>query len=247
MFAIRLCRTSQTLALLVPVAFALAACDSSSPESPPVVAESFQLSSTQVSSLDSSAQAIAHANPGNSELESLVDSTLLVFTTGIQAQHYAATTDLTTAPLYFVGIHRVFNQPTGSFSTWAVVGLDDPAHLANIIEVSGFAQSGTSTAPTSVSAAINSGFVNGLMLQVGTGGAVTEWRTNGGSASFVSDPAGAPCPNFTPTPRVTCAMETMHVHFTVTAASGTDGAGPRQASIPADVAVPTMRLTITPP
>jgi hypothetical protein len=48
-------------------------------------------------------------------------------------------------------------------------------------------------------------------------------------------------------PSCRSAKETMHVRFTVTATNGTNGAGPRQAFIPADVAVPTMRLTITPP
>jgi hypothetical protein len=248
MSAIRIIRSSRSLAPFIAVAIALAACGGTDTTAPAGVPESFQLTGAQVGSLDSSAHTILQANPGNSELESLVDSTLLVFTAGVQAQHIAATTDLTSAPLYFVGIHRVVNQSAnGSYSTWAVVGLDDPAHLSNILEVSGFAQSSSATAPTSVNAAIGSGLVNALMLQVGSGGAVTEWRMNAGSASFISDPAGAPCPNFTPTPRVTCAMETMHVHFTVSAANGSNGAAARQASIPADVAVPTMRLTITPP
>jgi hypothetical protein len=42
---------------------------------------------------------------------------------------------------------------------------------------------------------------------------------------------------------VTCAMETMHVTFNVSATGGTGGPGARQASVPAAIDVPAMRLT----
>jgi hypothetical protein len=69
---------------------------------------------------------------------------------------------------------------------------------------------------------------------------------NTGSASFVSDPAGGACPGFTATSVVSCALETMHVHFTAQAASGSGGAGQSQASLTTDVDVPAMRLKFTP-
>jgi hypothetical protein len=88
------------------------------------------------------------------------------------------------------------------------------------------------------------GIVNSLMLQVGTNGAVTQWNAGSGSASFTSDAPGAACPGFVATAKVTCALETMHVHFTANASSGASGS--RQASLPTDVDVPTMRLIYTP-
>ncbi|HEY5061214.1 MAG TPA: hypothetical protein VII52_06735, partial [Gemmatimonadaceae bacterium] len=200
------------------VALTAAACggsDLTSPGGP--FPESFQLSGPQVGSLDSTGQVIVQANPGNADLKSLVDSTLGALTAGVTATHIAVTTNLTSVPLHFVGIHRVFNVAS-AFSTWAVVGFDDPSHLVNLLEVSGFAQSGNATAPASVSADIGSGSVNALMLQTAAGGAITEWFANSGTASFGSDAPGAACPGFTATPTVTCALETMHVHFAFSAA-----------------------------
>jgi hypothetical protein len=153
------------------------------------------------------------------------------------------TTNLTSAPLYFVGIHRVVTHASGgSFSTWNLTGIDDPSHLTSLIEVSGFAQSTTATAPTSVSGTIGdgTGIVNGLLLSVASGGSVTEWFGSSGSVSFSSTGSTTACPNFsTATPNLTCTLETMHVHFTVNASNG------HQASITSDVDVPAMRLTYT--
>ena len=165
------------------------ACDSGIAVAPIASADKLVLTVLQVRSLDSSAQVIVQANPANGNLNSLVDSTLLVLTAGVDAKRLAVSTNLTTAPLYFVGVHRASSGPTGSFSTWTLVGIDDPSHLANLVEVSGFAQTPGIAAPTTVSGTIGdgTGIVNGLLLQVGTAGAVTEWHANSGPVSFTSD------------------------------------------------------------
>jgi hypothetical protein len=234
---------------LATVAVALSASACGSDTTGPIVnGDLLQLTGTQLAALDSTGGVIVTANPGNPDLKSLVDSTLDVLSAGIQAKRLALTTNFPTAPLFFVGIHRVFDHAsaTNSFSTWTLVGFDDPTHLVNLVEVGGFAQAPSSVAPSAVSGTIGNGtgIVNALFLQVGTGGAVTEWHASGGTASFSSDPAatGAACPGFTPTSVVTCTIETMRVHFTATAPAGTGGASAREASLPADVDVPTMRL-----
>ncbi len=236
------------LALLLGASFALTACSSTDSTTPTTPSDKLQLGAAQLHSLDSSGTVIVQANPGNADLKSLVDSSLMVLTAGVEAKRVNISTDLTTVPLYMIGIHRAFTTATGSSSTWTVVAIDDPNKLANLIEVGGFAQSTGSTPPSSVTGTIgNAGNIgNGMLLRVGNGGAVTQWRPNTGTASFSSDAAGAACPGFTPTPKVTCALETMHVHFAVTAASGTGGAGARQASLSTDTDVPAMRLTYTP-
>jgi hypothetical protein len=215
---------------------------------PTTVPDRLQLTAAQVKSLDSSGQVIVQANPGNANLKSLVDSTLAVLTAGVEARRLDIATDLTSSPLYFVGIHRAVARPTGSYSTWTVVAIDDPSRLANLVEVSGFAQNATGTPPASVSGTIGdgTGIVNATLLQVGSGGAVMEWRANGGTVSFASDAPGAPCPGFTATPKITCALETMHVRFTANAPSGTGGSGARSAALATESDVPTMRLTYTP-
>jgi hypothetical protein len=213
----------------------------------PPSGDSFVMTSHQASSLDSTGQVVVTYNPGNDNLRSLLDSTLQVFTAGITAKRVTVTTDLTAAPLYFVGIHRVLERASGSFSTWNVVGMDDPEALVNLVEISGFAQNGTATAPTSVSGAIGTGAVNALFLKVATGGAVTQWDANAGTISFSSDAPTVACPVANPTPNMTCAIETMHVHFDVTAANDASGGAERHATVATDVDIPTMRLTYTGP
>jgi len=207
--------------------------------------ETIQFTSGSVKSLDSTGQVMVAANPGNPDIRYLLDSTFTVFTAGIQAKRIDLSTNLTTAPLYFVGIHRAFGHQTNSSSTWTLIALDDPSHLGSLIEISGFAQNATSTAPSTVSGSIGTGFVNAQLFQVGSGGAVTQWHAGSGTVSFTSDAPGAACPGFTPTPKVTCALETMHVTFNVSATGGTGGAGARQASVPTTIDVPAMRLTYT--
>lgn len=220
--------------------------DSTSPTTPP---DTLLLSGDVLKSLDSSAHAVEQANPGNADLQALVDSSLLALNAGITAKRLDVSTDLTNAPLYFVGVHRAINQSSGgAFSTWTLVGFDDPKHLTTLVEVSGFAQAGSGGAPSSVTATIGdgTGIVNGRFFHVGDDGSVIEWIPTAGSASFASDaPAGA-CPGFTPTSTITCALETLHTHFAATAPSGSGGAGARQASVATDVGVPAMRLTYTP-
>ena len=144
------------------------------------------LTTAQVQSLDSTGHVIVQANPTNADLKSLVDSTLLVLTAGVEAKRLSVSTDLTTAPLYFVGVHRAVSRTTGSYSTWTLVGFDSPSQLANLVEVSGFAQSAGSTVPTSVSGTIGdgTGVVNSMLLQVAGGGSVTQWRATTGTASL---------------------------------------------------------------
>ena len=235
--------------LLAGLTFSLACAGCNSDNtSPTSSSDTLVLTSALVKSLDSVAQVIVQANPGNADLKALVDSTLLVLTAGVEARRLDVATDLTSAPLYFVGVHRAVVRPTASFSTWTLVGFDDPAHLTNIIEVSGFAQSGGSTPPSSVNGTIGNGtgIVNALLLQVGSGGAVTQWNANTGPVSFISDDPGAACPGFTPAPKVTCALETMHVTFSANAAAGSGGASARHATLSANPTVPAMRLTFTP-
>ena len=228
------------------VVSALAACGGNDATAPDTASDVLQLTTKQVGALDSTGQVITQANPGNATLKALVDSTLLVLTAGVQAKRLDINTDLTAKPLYFVGVHRAISGVNGAFSTWTLVGMDDPSKLTSLVEVSGFA-SATGAPPTSVSGTIGDGggIVNGMLLAVGNGGAVTEWRATSGTASFVSDAPGAACPNFTPSANVTCQLETMHVHFTMIAPSGSGGAGARHAAVGVDVDVPAMRLTYT--
>lgn len=225
----------------------LTACGDSDNNTGPTSTDTIVLTGDVVKAMDSTAQALVKANPTNADLKALVDSTLMVLTAGVQARRIDVSTDLTTAPLYFVGVHRVFTN--SSSATWTLVGFDDPTHLTNLVEVSGFAQASSGASPSSVTGTIGSGLgtVNAFLLQVAATGAVTEWRTNTGTATLSSDAAGAACPNFTPTSVVACALETMHAQFSVNAASGTNGATARHASVSTTVDVPAIRLTFTPP
>lgn len=241
MLAGRRTATSMVAALVV-----VAACGGTDTAGPNPIPDQLVLTDAQVHSLDSTGRTIEQANPTDGTLKSLVDSTLLVLTSGVVAKRVDVATDLTADPLYFVAIHRVYERATGgSFSTWNLVGMNDPTHLTSLVEASGFAQSGTATAPASVSGSIGdgTGTVNGLLLSVGTGGSVTEWFAGSGNASFVSGAPGVACPAFPATPHVTCALESVRVHFSANATSGSGGAGARHAMVAADVDVPGLRLT----
>jgi hypothetical protein len=242
-----LARQHSRLVLRWSVVAVIAGC-SADGTLPTTVPDTLQLTAAQVNSLDSTAQVIVQANPGNANLKALADSTLGVLTAGVEAKRVDIATNLTAAPLYLVGIHRAAAHSTGSWSTWTLVAIDDPSRLANLIEVSGFAQTAGATPPASVSGVIGdgTGIANATLLQVGAGGSVTEWRASTGTVSFSSDAPGAPCSGITATPHITCALETMHVHFTANAAGGSGGAGARQAALSIDTDVPAMRLTYTP-
>jgi hypothetical protein len=225
----------------------VAACSNSDPTSTEPAPDVFQLTTKQLGALDSTGQVITQANPGNGTLKSLVDSTLLILTAGVEARRLDVTTNLTTKSLYFVGVHRAVTRASGSFSTWTLVGMDDPEKLTSLVEVAGFAQSSSGTAPTSVSGTIGdgTGIVNGTLLLVGNAGAVTEWRAATGTVSFSSTATSTACPNFPPSGNITCTLETMRVRFTMSAPSGTGGSGARSATVATEVDVPAMRLSYT--
>lgn len=230
------------------LALLFAACSSKGGVGPSLAPDVLQLTAAQVESLQTRAQQIAHANQGDPDLTSLVDSTLMVLMAGVQAKRVAIETNLTTAPLYLVGIHRAVTHTQGAFSTWTLVAFDDPSQLSYLIVVSGFARGTQSTPPPGVTGTIGdgSGAANAMFLQVGAGGAVTKWHAVSGTSSFTSDLAKAACPGFVATPVVSCALDTMHVRFTASALSGSGGAGARQATLSSDADVPAIRLTYTP-
>jgi hypothetical protein len=226
------------------------ACGGSESTGPQNTPDKIVLTGGQVHSLDSAGQAIVAANPGNATLKAIVDSTLQALTVGAVLTRLDVSTNVTTAPLYFIGIHRTASLTNHSYSTWNVVGFDDPAHLTVLVEVSGFAENGTSTPPTSVSGTIGdgSGIVNGHFIQVGSGGSITMWDAGSGTASFHSDASTGSCPNFTPpNPGLSCSLETTHLQFSATAASGSGGAGSRQASLASEAAVSAMKMIYVAP
>jgi hypothetical protein len=235
------------LAVSLALAALIAACSSSDPAAPVDTVDVLQLTTKQIGSLDSTGRVITQANPGNGTLKSLVDSTLLVLTAGVEAKRLDVTTNLTTKPLYFVGVHRAVSRGASAFSTWTLVGMDDPSKLTSLVEVSGFAQTANGIPPASVSGTIGdgTGLVNGLLLDVATGGAVTQWSANTGTVSFSSIASGTACPNFPPSGTIACTLETMRVRFTMNAPGGTGSASARSAAVSTDVDVPTMRLTYT--
>jgi hypothetical protein len=231
-------------ALVCVVAMACGGSDSTGPQNG---ADKIVLTGGQVHALDSAGQAIVAANPGNPTLKAIVDSTLQALTVGAELRRLDVTTNITTKPLYFIGIHRTASFSNHSYSTWNVVGFDDPSHLTVLVEVSGFAENGTSTPPTNVSGTIGdgTGIVNAHFIEVGSGGSVTMWDAGTGTASFRSDAPTGACPNFTPpNPGLTCQLETTNLVFAATASSA---AGSRQASLSSEAAVSAMKMIYVAP
>jgi hypothetical protein len=239
-----------TKVLFATALLAAIACNDNNPTGSegPTGAE-FTLSQAQVSALIARADQLADANPTNPAMRSLVDSTLLALQAGVVMKRVDVQTDLTTAPLYFIGIHRVIQQPDGgSFSTWTLVGIEDPTDFTTVVQVTGFAQSTTSTAPSSVSGTIGdgTGIVNGRLLQVGAGNVLKTWNYSTGNASFTSEPPTGACPNGNPEQWTVCTLENVRVTFSITATESLTSSFARHASVNTEVSVPTIRLTYTP-
>lgn len=215
---------------------AVGACNKGDLTNPAPPADQIVFTPAQINSLDSTGQALKQNNSTDPTVKALVDSTLLVLTSGVVAKRLDVTTDLTSAPLYFVGVHRVYTGSASS-STWTVVGMDNPSHLTSIVEVGAFSPSNTE----SVSGPL-SDVLNGLLLSVSSAGTVTEWFASSGTASIASNASATPCPNFPATPHITCTLETMHVSFSIAGSSTSPTNGSRQATV-VPVDVPAMRLT----
>jgi len=226
----------------------LIGCGGDDPTQPaPPTGDTFILTSAQVNAMTDRAETVEQSNPGSTSFKSFVDSTLLALQAGVTMKRLDVTTNLTTAPLYFIGIHRVVNQSSGgSFSTWTLIGFEDPSAFANVVEVSGFAQSSTSTAPSTVSGPIGNTIMNAQLLQVQPNNTIAVWNYSTGSASFASDAPTGACPNGSPQPKLTCSIENMTVTFNVTAAQSASSNITRSASVPVSVTVPALRLTYTP-
>jgi hypothetical protein len=219
------------------------------PASPGPTGDEFTLSQAQFDAMVGRGDAVADANPGNASLRSFVDSTLQALQAGVQMQHLDVSTNLTDRPLYFIGIHRIVNQSGGtSFSTWTLIGFEDPANFKSVVETSGFAESSSGTAPSSLSGTIGdgTGVVNGQLLLIDDDGSVATFNYSSGTASFSSDAPSGACPQTNPAPATVCSLETMHVTFNVSATQAATGSTERHASIATEMTVPAMRLTYTP-
>ena len=117
-------RSGQFAVLVGSFAAALlaAACGHDS-TSPFVPSDVVTLTTAQLHALDSAVQIAVTSNPGNTDLKILLDSAVEALTVGVQAKRLDVSTDLTSAPLFFVGIHRAYSVAGGTpFSTWTVLG-----------------------------------------------------------------------------------------------------------------------------
>jgi hypothetical protein len=240
---------SSVLLAAAAISFSFACGNDAQSSTEPPSGDQFTLSSAQFNAMVDRGEALADDNPGNASLRSFVDSTLQALQAGVEMKRLDVVTNLTDKPLYFIGIHRVSNQANGSsFSTWTLIGFEDPANFTSVVQTSGFAQSSTGTAPSSVSGPIGdgSGIINGQLLLIGANGTVSTFNYSSGSASFRSDAQGAQCPKINPSPATVCTIETMHVTFTVSATQSPTGSLMKQASVTTEVSVPAMRLTYTP-
>jgi hypothetical protein len=210
---------------------------------PPVSTDLLVLSAHQLSALDSTGQVIQESNPSNTTVRTLNDSVLTALAAGVALKHVDLVTDVTTAPLYFIGIHRVINHAGGgSSATWTVIGLDAPEDLTAMIEAGGYAEGGATAAPSTMSGQIGDTFVNARFWRVAAGGALTEWIGGPGSISFASSAATGNCPTASTVAHIVCETETMTVSMNVTGSSGTST---RQASM-SSIQIPAIRLTYTP-
>ena len=222
----------------------LAGC-TKDPSSPRPTPGTIELTGAQAATVTSR---IELAVTSNADLAWLADSVQLVITSGATAKRIAVTTDFDVDEYFAVSLQRKRSAGANSFSTFHLIGFDDPTNPTHFVVISGYASdadasppllaSGTFDAPgTSVS-------VNGYLIGL-ENSMVRTWRATAGSASLATGggSAGA-CVGFPATDGVTCAEGEIQVSFSITETheENADFGEARTASL-VSVAVPGIVLT----
>jgi hypothetical protein len=219
-------------ATLAALSSVLVACGEAS--SPMTDGSKIQLTSSQAALLVSRVSQIAPVHP---ELSWLADSISLVLKSGAFADRIEVVTELGDGPFYAVGLQRAIKTSHAS-ATFDLIAFDDPSNPTNFIIVDGWSQSSNSMPPSSVSGPF--GYttnlqVSGHLFHV-SGSAVTAWRAESGTASFVAGALGGACDGFQETGIVTCTQSALQSTFSIEVARHDDGAQPsdtRSASLSA--------------
>jgi hypothetical protein len=179
-------------------------------------------------------------------LSALADTIQFVVKSGAEVQRIDVTTSFGVTSYWTVSLHRTHSGPSQSWSTFHVIGFDDPSDPTEFLILGGFSQVAGTTAPTSISGSIGSNAsssLTGHFFGV-IGDQVGMWNASGGTVSMTATSTAGACPNFT-AQGMTCAKSSMATTFSITqtVTGGAPATGQRTGSA-SDATVPGVRLSM---
>ena len=226
---------------------AVMGCESDKLVVPVTTGEVITLTQAQAATLVSRMTSFSSASGGDATLAALGDTARFVLTAGAEARQIEVTTDLGAGPYWAVSIHRT-RVGTGtspmSWSTFNVIGFNEPNDPTRFIVLGGFNQVAGTTPPSSVSGSIGSTANSSLTAHLFSvsGSQVSTWHASGGTSSLSATSGPESCPGFTAT-GMTCVKSTMTVNFNITGTvAGNGTTGTRTMSTASAQTVPGIRL-----
>lgn len=190
----------------------LAACSSSSSTGP--IQPSIQLTAAQAQALTERLQQVAASNPG---LSDLADSIMV----GIRAGVGVNTINLPllgTGPFYAFGLKRVFSGSPGFGPEFDILAFDNPSDPHTFLLIDVFADRSTPDAANGSFDGSSGTLATGFVFQVSGDSSRTLTPTQGLVSVAGRGPNGD-CGSYQPPTGITCAQETMHISFSITATS----------------------------
>lgn len=221
----------------------LASCSSQSSTAPRKTTS--HLTAPEAQAITQSLAQVASTDPA---IRDLVDSITVAIQAGVGFDTLDLTTDLGAGPFYGIALKRAFPGASSFAATFDIIAFDNPSAPQNLIIIDALV--GGSTLPDSVNASFDgsSGDVlaSGHLIQV-SGDSALSWSATQGTVSFAGSGPNGACASFQSPAGITCAQETMHITFSITATTpdfGTTG-GAQTASFPGGD-VPGVVLTFSP-
>lgn len=218
----------------------LAACSSSASTGPNP--HTVQLTAAQAQAISQRLQQIAASNP---TLGDLADSIAVGIQAGAVVNSIDLTGDLGDGPFYAFGLKRVFEGAPGFGPELNILAFDNPSDPQNFILIDVMAGTGTPDAATG-SFGTSAG---GVVFQV-SGDSLLTWAATGGGVSIMGHGPNGGCGSYQPPSGITCALETMHISFSITSTGpefNTSGAGPTASFAGADLAGVVLTFSASSP
>jgi hypothetical protein len=179
-------------------------------------------------------------------LGALADTIQFVVKSGAEVQRVDVTTSFGVTSYWTVSLHRANVGASQSWSTFHVIGFNDPSAPTEFLILGGFSQVAGTTAPTSISGSIGSNASSSLTAHFFgvIGDQVGMWNASGGTVSMTASSTGASCPNFSAS-GMTCVKSSMATTFSITqtVTGGAPATGNRTGSA-SDATIPGVRLTM---
>ena len=222
-------------------AFLLTSCDETTPPGGPT-GDLIVLTASQATALVDRFEQLSSSDP---ILGSLADTIRFVITAGAEVQRIDATTNFGADSYYVVSLHRTFSGTSQSWSTFHVIGFNDPSNPTEFLILGGWSQTSGSTPPTSVSGSIgasgNTSLTGHFFSASGTN--VNMWHADAGTVSLNASATAESCPGFS-APGMTCVKSDMSVTFAITGTVPENGATGERTGSGTASSVPGVRLSM---